>query len=117
VKGFGCRQEYESLSCSNPRATVDGYGDFDLRPMSAMVRPTLGSVGIDAERPLRCDFAQSNRSHTRLVVTLWAAILKGTRAGPLPKAVSTEISRMLDRALERSSQLALDGRNEAGLTR
>jgi len=39
VKGFGCRQAYESLSCRNPRATVDGYGDFDLRSMSAMARP------------------------------------------------------------------------------
>jgi hypothetical protein len=26
VKGFGCRQAYESLSCRNPRATGDGYG-------------------------------------------------------------------------------------------
>ncbi len=30
VKGFGCRQAYESLSCRKPRATVDGYGDFDF---------------------------------------------------------------------------------------
>lgn len=36
LKGFGCRQAYESLSCRNPRATVDGYGDFSLRLMSAM---------------------------------------------------------------------------------
>ena len=43
VKGFGCRQAYESLSCRNPRATVDGYGDFELRPMSAMARPTVGT--------------------------------------------------------------------------
>jgi hypothetical protein len=28
VKGFGCREAYESLSCRNPRATGDGYGDF-----------------------------------------------------------------------------------------
>ncbi|SFU23417.1 hypothetical protein SAMN05518861_1641 [Mesorhizobium sp. YR577] len=36
MKGFGCRQAYESLSCWNPRATFDGYGDFELRPMSEM---------------------------------------------------------------------------------
>jgi len=36
LKGFGCREAYESLSCRNPRATVDGYGDFSLRLMSAM---------------------------------------------------------------------------------
>jgi len=36
VKGFGCRQAYESLSCRNPRATGYGYGDFEFRLMSAM---------------------------------------------------------------------------------
>ena len=36
LKGFGCRKAYESLSCRNPRATGDGYGDFELRLMSAM---------------------------------------------------------------------------------
>jgi hypothetical protein len=53
VKGFGCRQAYESLSCRNPRATVDGYGDFDLRLMSAMARALQGSAAMDADRPLR----------------------------------------------------------------
>ena len=75
VKGFGCRQAYESLSCRNPRATIDGYGDFELRPMSAMARPKMGSAVVVAERPLRCDFAQSSRSRTRLVATLSADIL------------------------------------------
>jgi hypothetical protein len=28
VKGFGCRQAYESPSCRNPPATIDDYGDF-----------------------------------------------------------------------------------------
>ena len=36
VKSFGRRQAYESPRGRNPRGTVDGYGDFDLRPMSAM---------------------------------------------------------------------------------
>lgn len=36
VKGFGCQQAYESLSCRNPRGTVEVYGDFDFRLMSAM---------------------------------------------------------------------------------
>ncbi|GLS21579.1 hypothetical protein GCM10007874_45960 [Labrys miyagiensis] len=53
VKGFGCREAYESLSCRNPRATVDGYGDFDLRLMSAMARPLEASAAMDADRLLR----------------------------------------------------------------
>jgi hypothetical protein len=36
VKSFGRRQAYESPRGRNPRATVDGYGDFDLRLMSGM---------------------------------------------------------------------------------
>jgi hypothetical protein len=36
VKGFGCREAYESLSCRNPRATGYGYGDFDPRLVSRM---------------------------------------------------------------------------------
>ena len=66
LKGFGCRQAYESLSCRNPRGTVDGYGDFDLRAMSAMVLLPLGSVGMDGERPLRCASARFSQSRTRL---------------------------------------------------
>jgi len=75
VKGFGRRQAYESLSCRNPRATVDGYGDFDLRPMSAMVLLPLGGAGMDAERPHRCVSARFSRSRTRLVATPSAAIV------------------------------------------
>lgn len=48
-KGFGCRRAYESLSCRNPRATVDVYGDFDLQLMSAMARPPSGSSGVNAD--------------------------------------------------------------------
>lgn len=48
VKGFGSRQAYESLSCSNPRAMVDSYGDFVLWPMSAMTLSTLGSLRLNA---------------------------------------------------------------------
>lgn len=36
MKGFGCREAYESLPCRNPRGTVEVYGDFDFRLMSAM---------------------------------------------------------------------------------
>lgn len=36
VKSFGRRQAYESPRGKNPRGTVDGYGDFALRPKSAM---------------------------------------------------------------------------------
>jgi hypothetical protein len=28
LKGFGCRQAYESLSCRNPRAADDGLWDL-----------------------------------------------------------------------------------------
>ena len=73
VKGFGCRQAYESLSCRNPRATVDGYGDFELRPISAMARPTVGSAVMDADRPLRYASARYCRPRTVLVVGLSAA--------------------------------------------
>jgi hypothetical protein len=53
VKGFGCREAYESLSRRNPRATVDDYGDFDLRLMSAMAGALEGSAPMDADRRLR----------------------------------------------------------------
>ncbi|MER8947189.1 hypothetical protein, partial [Mesorhizobium sp. M0809] len=49
VKSFGRRQAYETLRGRNPRATVDGYGDFELRPMSAITQPPLGSAGVDAD--------------------------------------------------------------------
>lgn len=58
VKSFGCRQAYESLSCRNPRATVDSYGDFDFRLVSVMARPLSISLGMDADRPLRCASAR-----------------------------------------------------------
>ncbi|WP_250889003.1 hypothetical protein [Mesorhizobium sp. dw_380] len=54
VKSFGRRQAYESPRGRNPRATGDGYGDFDLRQMSAMARPPPRSGGFDADGPLRC---------------------------------------------------------------
>ncbi|MER9301248.1 hypothetical protein NKI38_33185, partial [Mesorhizobium sp. M0621] len=53
VKSFGRRQAYESPRGRNPRATGDGYGDFDLRLVSAMARPPPGSGGFDAAGPLR----------------------------------------------------------------
>lgn len=58
MKSFGRRQAYESPRGRNPRGTVDGYGDFELRPVSAMERPALGRAMVDADGPLRCSFAQ-----------------------------------------------------------
>ena len=72
VKGFGCRQAYESLSCRNPRATVDGYGDFDVWPMSTMARSPLGSARVGADRRRRCASARFSRRGTLLVVSLLA---------------------------------------------
>ncbi|MGP2490479.1 hypothetical protein ACTDI4_02465 [Mesorhizobium sp. PUT5] len=39
VKSFGRRQAYETPRGRNPRATGDGYGDFDFWQMSAVARP------------------------------------------------------------------------------
>jgi hypothetical protein len=50
VKSFGRRQAYESPRGRNPRGTVGGYGDFELRPMSVMARRPLGSVGRRCSR-------------------------------------------------------------------
>lgn len=52
LKGFGCREAYESLSCRNPRATVDGYGDFSLRLMSATAWPPPLGDAVDTDGPL-----------------------------------------------------------------
>lgn len=45
MKSFGRRQAYESPRGRNPRGTVDGYGDFDLRPKSATARPLPTAKG------------------------------------------------------------------------
>jgi hypothetical protein len=75
AKGFGCRQAYESLSCRNPRATVGGYGDFELRPMSAMARLMLGSAEVGADRQPPRALARLSRPGTRPVAILSAAIV------------------------------------------
>ncbi|WP_210326179.1 hypothetical protein, partial [Oricola nitratireducens] len=75
VKVFGCRQAYESLSCRNPRATGEGYGDFDLRLMSAMVRRPPGSFVMDAGMPFGCASARCRQPGTRLVVALSALMI------------------------------------------
>ena len=86
VKGFGCRQAYESLPCGNPRATINGYGDFDLRGMSATRRPPLGSVGMEQRGgfvvPPRspADPARGSLRRCRRRRLLWA------RARRLPEA-------------------------------
>jgi hypothetical protein len=64
VKSFGRREAYESPRGRNPRATVDGYGDFELRPMSALARLPMGSAEVDADRPLRCSIARYWRPGT-----------------------------------------------------
>ena len=85
VKSFGRRQAYESPRGRNPRATGDGYGDFDFRQMSAMARPPLGSAGVDADRPLRCASARYCRSGMRFGVALSTSIVtmgaRGSVAG------------------------------------
>lgn len=105
VKSFGRREAYESPRGRNPRGTVDGYGDFELRPMSAMVRQMLGSAGLDADRPLRCSFAQSSRSRTRLVVSLSAATVTIGARGSVTagSAPAVEGSAMPCRVMELSS--------------
>ena len=75
MKGFGCREAYESLPCRNPRATVDGYGDFDLQPMSALARLLLESSDADTDRRLRCVVARLCRPGTRFVASLPAAVV------------------------------------------
>lgn len=104
VKSFGRRQAYESPRGRNPRATVDGYGDFELRPMSAMARPPLGNAEVDADRPLRCASARSGRPCTRLIATLSAAIItmdaRGSVAGGWAPAAERWI--MPCRVMERS---------------
>lgn len=52
VMSFGRRRAYESPRGRNPRATVNGYGYFDLWLMSAMARPP------NADRLLRCSIAR-----------------------------------------------------------
>ena len=75
MKGFGCGEAYESLPCRNPRATVDGYGDFDLQPMSALARLLLESSEADTDRRLRCVVARLCRPGTRFVASLPAAVV------------------------------------------
>jgi hypothetical protein len=68
VKSFGRRQAYESPRGRNPRATGDGYGDFDLLLMSAIARPPSGSAGMNAAqrdgfRRLVVDKASGTSNH------------------------------------------------------
>jgi hypothetical protein len=73
VKGFGCRQAYESPSCRNPRATIDDYGDFGFRLMSSSVRRLPGSDRVDMDEPLRRFSARDCRHDERLTTTLSAS--------------------------------------------
>ncbi|WP_292326426.1 hypothetical protein, partial [Mesorhizobium sp.] len=75
VKSFGRRQAYESPRGRNPRATGDGYGDFDFRQMSAVVRPVSGGSGVDADGPLRCACARCCRDGGRLAAALSALMI------------------------------------------
>jgi hypothetical protein len=78
VKSFGRRQAYESPRGRNPRATGDGYGDFDLRLVSAMTRPPLGSDGFDADGPLR------------LSTTLYCRLVARPDATPSASMITTD---------------------------
>jgi len=72
VKSFGRRQAYESPRGRNPRATTEGYGDFDLGLVSAMAQSPQGSAAIHADRPLRCASAWLCRSRARIIADLSA---------------------------------------------
>ena len=127
VKGFGCRQAYESLSCRNPRATVDGYGDFELRPMSVIARLPLGGVGMATERPFRCASALSSPSRTRLFAALSAAIVtmdarRSAAGGEAPAAEGTILPcRVMERSpgswrLHRAVRVAAAHRSNTSMT-
>ena len=75
VKVFGCRQAYESLSCRNPWTTCEGYGDFDLRLMSTMVRRPPGSFVMDAVIRSVAWSARCRQPGRRLVVALSALMI------------------------------------------
>jgi len=85
VKGFGCRQAYESLSCRNRRSTVDVYGDFDFRLMSAMARPFRGSAVIEMSGPLREVCARLSRLGVQSDTFLSVSMITMCAAEPLPE--------------------------------
>ncbi|MER9128124.1 hypothetical protein NKH81_35065, partial [Mesorhizobium sp. M0959] len=66
-------------------ATGDGYGDFDLRLVSAMARPPLGSGGFDADGPFRVSATRYCRVVARPDATRSASIItmdtRGSVAG------------------------------------
>jgi hypothetical protein len=39
VKVFGCRQAYENRPCTNPRAAVMVYGDFEFCTVEVIAEP------------------------------------------------------------------------------
>jgi hypothetical protein len=75
VKSFGRRQAYESPRGRNPWATVDGYGDFDLRLVSAMARPPPASGGLDAAGPFRLSATRYCRLGARPDATRSASMI------------------------------------------
>lgn len=81
VKSFGRRQAYESPRGRNPRATVEGYGDFNLRLMSARARPQPGSLVMHADRPLRCASARFCRPGSPLAAPLSATMITTDACG------------------------------------
>lgn len=87
VKSFGRRQAYESPRGRNPRATVEGYGDFALRLIDAVARAQPESGAIDAGRSLRCASARLWRHGTRLVATLSAAMITTDACGSVAGGV------------------------------
>lgn len=81
MKSFGRRQAYESPRGTNPRATVEGYGDFNLRLMSARARPQPGSLVVHADRPLRCASARCCRPGSPLAAPLSATMITTDACG------------------------------------
>lgn len=49
LKGFGCRQAYESLGSPNPRATSMTYGEFGFWPARALVGTAVAGRILDAD--------------------------------------------------------------------
>lgn len=68
VKSFGRGRRTKVPDEGTPRATGDGYGDFDLQLMSAIARPPSVSRAMDADRPLRCARGWHQRANTSVII-------------------------------------------------
>jgi len=81
VKGFGCRQAYESLSCRNPRSAFSELWDFVCRMFR---RPSIAATFVSPSRP-RVVFAGVIAEIFVVTGSTFArlnAVAIGTGAGP-----------------------------------